>query len=204
MKRLAYFITLFLMVANCYGLGIHTNYESFVVQDSVSPEYDAFDWDWSGFDSQQIKVDVDVAVTNVGFRMSYPKKGTVYLDLQTVTNISAHATSVVVEVMESVTQQYGYVISTNVTHGATNRTVTYTYYVDFYTNRLTESIITTNIGTNYTTASTVYTTNGIGRGNNGVGEAVRIEINIKGIRHRPVRITMRHIRRNHITVLLGY
>jgi hypothetical protein len=73
----------------------HSNTGSFNANTNVTASYDAFGWQWFGYDDQQISVNLAPAgYSNVMFRMSYPRKGKVFLDvtngvMSSITNYTA-------------------------------------------------------------------------------------------------------------------
>ena len=74
-----------------YGLALHTITETITdVDDAGMSNYKAFDWKWSGHNDEKFIVNWPITPDKVALRLSYPRNGTVFLDIlegATYTNI---------------------------------------------------------------------------------------------------------------------
>lgn len=135
------------------GFPVQTNTFTRQVIGDASPDYEDFAFNWSGYDDQEIlALFGNVTFSYCGFRMAYPLRGKVYVDLNTTNNVSVYPTNYVVIENEVFTNWYSRIVYTNFYPKWSNVLVTLAAIGDYYTNIVSSaaatSIITTAGATN--------------------------------------------------------
>lgn len=82
-----------LFCSSALGFDFHTNTAVFVVTNSVSGDFDAFTWEWSGYDDQKVKVGFDRPVDAMALRLAYGNNRRVFVDITDQTNYSLGTTN---------------------------------------------------------------------------------------------------------------
>ena len=98
MKKLIALFTLLPVLT--WAFPVYTNRLDFDPAESTG-QFDDFLWRWSGFDDQAFELLFqDVTVSNVGFRLAYPQRGRVFLDVlpPSITNEVVVVTNEVLDV----------------------------------------------------------------------------------------------------------
>ena len=79
---LKYIMLIIVAVSAFADVPIHTNTGTFNATTNATGDFNAFSWQWMGYDGQAINVNLlPVGSANVMMRMSYPRRGTVFLDV---------------------------------------------------------------------------------------------------------------------------
>jgi len=136
MKKLAFILTLIPFLAGAFP--VSTNLLDFDPSESTGA-FDDYIWRWSGFDDQSVELLFkDVTVSNVGFRMAYPQRGRVFLDIlpPATTNSFIVITN---EVLDVYTNFYSAIFNRVTDRGFTNLTETLNYSNGIF---LSRSVVT--------------------------------------------------------------
>lgn len=124
MKKLILLFTLIPVLT--WAFPVATNRLDFDPAQSTGA-FDDFLWRWSGFDDQSVEfLFKDVTTSNVGFRLAYPQRGRVFLDILPPRTTNS-LTVITNEVLDVYTNFYPAIFNKVTDRGATNLTVTLNY-----------------------------------------------------------------------------
>jgi len=74
---------------------LHTNTGNFNATTNATGDFNAFSWQWMGYDSQAINVNLlPAGYASVSMRLSYPRRGTIFLDIGGTLNVSNFTASI--------------------------------------------------------------------------------------------------------------
>jgi len=82
LKKICFLLAVMLTMSACAQFPYHTNSGSFNAETNATGDYNAFSWAWNGYDDQVIQASfLPEGFSNVYMRMSYPRRGTVFLEV---------------------------------------------------------------------------------------------------------------------------